>query len=235
MTLTVGSLFSGIGGLDLGLERAGMRIAWQVERDPGCQAVLAHHWPHVPRYGDVRTVGMPALSRVDLICGGFPCQDLSHAASGWDRPGLLGERSSLYAEFVRILWDLFPRWAIIENVAAPWRAWVPVVRRALWEHGYTSVPFRVYAEDVGAPFQGARIFVVATADGDSESALREHAEMAELSGIAGAGWTDWGEPSPAALGVVDGVPRRMDRLRECGNAVVPACAERIGRLILDCV
>ena len=78
-SFTVGSLFAGIGGFDLGLERAGMTVRWQVERDEFCQRVLAKHWPEVPRYGDIRDCGARNLPAVDLICGGFPCQPFSNA------------------------------------------------------------------------------------------------------------------------------------------------------------
>jgi len=87
-----GSLFAGIGGFDLGLERAGMECAWQVEIDPWARRVLARHWPSVPRYEDVREVGAHNLEPVDVICGGFPCQDISHAGK---RAGIEGERSGL--------------------------------------------------------------------------------------------------------------------------------------------
>src|SRR5690606_8611567 len=109
----VGSLFSGIGGFDLGLERAGMEIAWQSEIDSFCCRVLAHHWPEVPNVGDVTAVNPSDLEPVELICGGFPCQDLSVAGR---RAGLAGEQSRLWFEFERIARILRPRWLVIENV-----------------------------------------------------------------------------------------------------------------------
>ncbi len=134
--MRAGSLFSGVGGFDLGLERAGFEIAFQAEIDPFCQKVLASHWPEVKRYGDVRAVGAdrradparPAHLRtdgasvghderqqpaIDLICGGFPCQDLSVAGK---RAGLAGDRSGLWFEFHRILSELRPTFCLIENV-----------------------------------------------------------------------------------------------------------------------
>jgi DNA (cytosine-5)-methyltransferase 1 len=110
---TFGSLFAGIGGLDLGLERAGWACRWQVELDPFCQRVLAKHWPIVTRYGDIRTLDLERIERVDLICGGFPCQDLSVAGK---RAGLSGERSGLFYEIVRIAQELQPAWGLFENV-----------------------------------------------------------------------------------------------------------------------
>jgi hypothetical protein len=75
----VGSLFAGIGGFDLGLERAGMRVIWQSEIDPYASAVLRKHWPHVPNHGDIRTITADRVERPDVLCGGFPCQDISNA------------------------------------------------------------------------------------------------------------------------------------------------------------
>lgn len=111
--MRVGSLFSGIGGFDLGLERAGMTCSWQVEIDPFCQQVLAHHWPDTQRFEDVKEVGKHNLQPVELICGGFPCQDLSVAGN---RAGLAGERSGLWFEFARIAGELRPNWIVVENV-----------------------------------------------------------------------------------------------------------------------
>ncbi len=94
--LTTGSLFAGIGGFELGFEREGYEVRWQVEKDEYCQKVLARHWPHVPRYDDVRDCGPHNLEPVDAIMGGFPCQDLSLAGK---QEGLDGERSALWWDY----------------------------------------------------------------------------------------------------------------------------------------
>jgi DNA (cytosine-5)-methyltransferase 1 len=98
--LTFGSLFTGIGGMDLGLERAGMKCRWQVEINDYRQRVLAARWPHVKRYGDITKLTGDELEPVDCIAGGFPCQDISFAGYG---AGLDGERSGLWYEFARII------------------------------------------------------------------------------------------------------------------------------------
>lgn len=111
--LTFGSLFTGIGGFDIGFEEAGMCCFWQVEIDDACNRILRRHWPNVRRYRDAKEVGGHNLEPVDLVCGGFPCQDLSVAGK---RVGLAGKRSGLFFEFMRIIGELSPRWVVIENV-----------------------------------------------------------------------------------------------------------------------
>lgn len=129
-----GSLFSGIGGLELGLEWAGVgHTAWQVEMDPFCRSVLAKHWPNVERHVDVREVGAASLARVDLICGGFPCQDVSSAGA---RRGLAGKRSGLWFEYRRIVDELRPAWVVVENVTSGKKLWLPQVRADLEQLGY---------------------------------------------------------------------------------------------------
>jgi DNA (cytosine-5)-methyltransferase 1 len=114
--LTVGSLFSGIGGIELGLEATGgFRTIWQVEIDPYCRRILEKHWPEVPKYGDITKLSSDDLERPDLLAGGFPCQDLSTAGL---RAGLSGSRSGLWREFLRLIRDLRPRYVLVENVAA---------------------------------------------------------------------------------------------------------------------
>lgn len=111
--LTFGGLFAGIGGFDKGFESAGMRCLWQAEKDRDALRVLAHHWPGVLRHDDVCTAGKHNLPPVDVVCGGFPCQDLSVAGK---RAGLGGERSGLFYEMTRIVHELRPALLVWENV-----------------------------------------------------------------------------------------------------------------------
>lgn len=108
--MNVGSLFSGIGGFDLGLERAGFTIQWQSELDAFASAVLKKHWPHVPNFGDVRRISNPPA--VDVLCGGFPCQP--HSVAG-KRQGANDDRH-LWPEYMRLVRELRPRWVLAENV-----------------------------------------------------------------------------------------------------------------------
>ena len=156
--MRIGSLFSGIGGLELGLEMSGLgRTVWQVEQSEFCRAVLAKHWPEVERYEDVREVGKHSLSRVDVICGGFPCTDISSAGKG---AGLAGERSGLWFEYARIIEELVPAWVVVENVSSGAKRWADQVSWHLGELGYETLPIPITAEAVGAPHQRARIFIV---------------------------------------------------------------------------
>ena len=178
-----GSLFSGIGGIDLGLERAGMECVWQCEIDEYRRRVLAHHWPNVERFDDVRTVRGSGYSEcgpswqeltkrrwdgyldsVDLICAGVPCQDVSVAGR---RAGLAGERTGLFFEFVRILGELRPRWFLFENVpgllssppARPGADFTVVLSR-LAELGY-GLAWRILdSRYFGVPQRRRRVYVV---------------------------------------------------------------------------
>jgi len=120
MKPTFGSLFAGVGGFDLGFEAAGYDCKFQVEWDKHCQQTLAHHWPDVPRWGDVSEVSGYDLPPVDVITYGFPCQDLSVAGK---RAGLDGNRSGLFFEAIRIIKEMreatngmAPTFAVAENV-----------------------------------------------------------------------------------------------------------------------
>ncbi len=229
--LTIGSLFAGIGGLELGLERAGMGpVEWQVELDPFCRKVLAKHWPDARRFEDVRKVGSRELDPVDVICGGFPCQDISTAGAG---AGLEGKRSGLWWEFFRIVTAVRPQWVVVENIHQGWRRWAPFVRQALEGAGWSTVPLRLAAADLGAPHRRARAFVVAHPD---RELIRELSRgwcgprrEGEAKPLIPSGWT--GVPRVERAG--DGIPHRVDRNRALGNAVVPQVAEVIGRAVLE--
>ncbi|MBB6591001.1 DNA cytosine methyltransferase [Ralstonia solanacearum] len=159
---TVGSLFAGIGGFDLGFERAGFRTAWQVEIDPIRRAVLADRFPHAQRFDDVRACGRHNLSAVDVIVGGFPCQDLSTMGK---RAGLAGERSGLFYEVVRIINELRPRWLVLENVTGllscnDGEDFAAVIG-TLAECGYLGFWRVLNAQYFGVPTKRRRVFMVA--------------------------------------------------------------------------
>lgn len=198
--LTIGSLFSGIGGLELGLEMAGFGpVCWQVEKDPFRQIVLAKHWPNAERFADVCTVGAGNLVRVGIVCGGFPCQDVSGAGKG---AGLAGERSGLWREFARVVGEIRPGWVVVENVKSGAGRWLDAVARELEELGYAALPVPVSARDVGAPHIRERLFIVArAADVDRLRELQPQGGEPEQRGRADHG----------ALADSDGLPARQRR------------------------
>lgn len=253
--MTIGSLFAGIGGIELGLERAGLGpVLWQVEIDPFCRQVLAKHWPRARRFLDVTT--SKDLPYVDCICGGFPCQDVSSAGN---YVGLSGARSRLWGEFARIVGESKPRYVVVENVDSGKHLWLPTVRRDLHLLGYDTAAYALSAADVGAPHLRRRIFVVAHADGSpiqraahpaddgverssgdfvdphagGESIVSFDAETSRMSSVERGAWS-W-PPPPFFCRMDDGISRKLDvrRLKALGNGVVPQCAEVIGRIVLE--
>jgi DNA (cytosine-5)-methyltransferase 1 len=154
-------LFSGIGGFSLGLERAGMKTVAFCEIDPFCRRVLAKHWPDVPCHDDITTREF-VRGEADVICGGFPCQDISYAGDG---AGLSGSRSGLYRELVRAIRLVRPRVAIVENVAALLNRGLGTVLGDVAEIGYDAEWHCVPASAVGAPHRRDRIWIVAHPDG----------------------------------------------------------------------
>jgi DNA (cytosine-5)-methyltransferase 1 len=214
--LTIGSLFSGIGGLELGLEWAGLGpVLWQVERDEFRRSVLAKHWPDVPRWSDVETVRAAQLHDVDLICGGFPCQDVS--AAGKNVGIVRGERSGLWRYFARLVEQKRPPWVVIENVAVG-------RNRAMG----------IAARDVGAAHLRNRVFVVAHAH-----QKRCNARLLQPSGgttpdprsrSSAVGAFSWGI-EPDLVRAVHGIPHRVDRVASLGDAVVPQAAQVVGEVI----
>ncbi len=241
--MNVLSLFSGIGGLDLGLERAGMAVVGQVELDPFCRRVLAKHWPEVPRHHDVRTftrwwrrTNRPA---VDVVCGGFPCQPFSVIRSD-RRLGTADERWG-WPWMADAIHAVRPDWVVIENVPALISdgeafEWVLSDLAGLGFDGEWGV---VSACSVGAPHTRGRVFIVAYSDRVARSLagqrlvwptdLQAAGRVAEGAHGSGRGWL----VEPGVGRVADGLPDRVDRLRALGNAVVPRVAEGVGRMIMD--
>ena len=154
--LRVLDLFSGIGGFSLGLERTGgFRTVAFCEIDKRCRSVLRHHWPEVPIFDDVRTL---TGVECDVICGGFPCQDISVAGK---RAGITGERSGLWSEYARLIGELRPRYVIVENVSALLIWGLGRVLGDLAALGYDAEWHCIPASAVGAPHRRDRIWIVA--------------------------------------------------------------------------
>ena len=237
---TVGSLFSGIGGLDLGFERAGFTIAWQVENDTFCNKVLAKNFPLAQRYGDIRTVRSHDLSPVDALIGGFPCQDVSDAGS---RTGLEGERSGLWSEFARLVRELQPKYVCVENVAALLYRGFDTVLFDLSACGYTCEWQVLPAAAFGFTHLRERVFLVAHHDSnehftnvfpthfrpDQTSPANWEIIYAALSReISRARGRTYAEIRRSFYGLPDNV----DRLKALGNAVVPAVAQYVAACIM---
>lgn len=236
-TLTFGSLFAGIGGFDLGFERAGMRCAWQVEIDPYCQRVLAKHWPNVRRWGDVRTFPPEPASdwRVDVICGGFPCIDIS---SSGKKNGIRGKHSGLWSQFARIIREIRPGIVVVENVADIAHRGLGDVLGELAACGMDAEWQCLPACAFGIPQRRERLFVVAYSHGG-------RFQGSEKRNCEGAFPERWNHDDGLAVAerragnarawvrrAGNGIPNRVDRLRCLGNAVVPQVAEWIARRIL---
>ena len=251
--ITVGSLFSGAGGLELGLEMAGgFQVKWQCEINPYSQAVLRKHWPHVPKWDDVKTFPPDPVEdwAVDMVCGGFPCVDITNAQTALSKhkkvlKGLDGEHSGLWTELLRVVRLLEPRLILLENSSALVIRGLDRVLGELCEGGYDA-EWQVIsaAQCVGAPHLRKRLFLVAWRDiphtvcegleGTERGVL---AEPDNWRHHADSGRSTWWHTTPAIRTVADGVSDRLagrrDTLSAVGNAVVPPVAEFIGRRIME--
>jgi DNA (cytosine-5)-methyltransferase 1 len=230
------SLFSGIGGLDLGLDRAGMTCVGQVELDPWCRTVLDRHWPEVPKHDDVRTAPAWWMGRgnppVDLVAGGFPCQPFSVAGR---QRGTADERWG-WPWFCDVLRVVRPRYVLVENVAALLRDAdaFGCVLGDLHRLGFDAQWSVVSACTAGAPHPRKRVFLVAHPRREGLQGIHQPRGAVDLQPVAEASRGRW-EAEPDLARVADGVPRRLvlDAVKGLGNAVVPAVGEMIGRLIMD--
>lgn len=234
--LKVLDLFSGIGGFSLGLERTGgFETVAFCEIEPFPRKVLAKHWPNVPCYEDVRTLTAGQLSAdgiaVDVICGGFPCQDLSNMGN---RAGLAGQRSGLWFEFARLIGELRPKFLLLENVAALLGIGFGDILGFLASIRYDAEWHCIPAGYLGAPHERDRLWIVAYPQkepgvyepdiGEAAKRLRDYLNTWSSS--------PWDEANPRVYRVEDGLPGRVDQQMCLGNAVVPQIPELIGRAIL---
>ncbi len=243
--MNVLDLFSGIGGFSLGLERAGMRTVAFCESDPFCRRVLAKHWPEVPRYDDVRELTATRLVRdgvgpVDVICGGFPCQDISTASAS--PAGLAGERSGLWRDYARLVGEIRPAFVTVENVSALRNGGLADVLGDLAALGYDAEWDCIPASIVGASHPRDRIWVVAYAPevfgpeqrGDKPRRLLSRDGLLAFVHDEGREdcFADWRAAEPGVARGLYGVRGRVDRLGALSNAVVPYIPEMIGRAIM---
>jgi DNA (cytosine-5)-methyltransferase 1 len=254
--LRILDLFSGIGGFSLGLERTGgFETVAFCEIEPFPRRVLAKHWPEVPCYEDVKKLTADVLARdgiteIDVITGGFPCQDLSVAGkqAGLDE----GTRSGLWSEIVRLIGELRPRYVIVENVAnllsGPSEkrgAWFGRVLGDLAECGYDAEWENIPASALGAPHRRERVWLAAYPAGvrRAKMALYDYARNVRIENegwvsinagplVGNGNWSDWEKQSGVCL-IGNGFPAGTHACRAAGNAVVPQIPELIGRAILS--
>lgn len=215
--MRVGSLFSGIGGLDLGLEWAGMEIVWQSEIDEYASAVLRKHWPYVPNVGDIKAVDPASLPAVDLVCGGFPCQPFSTASAGRQK-GKDDDRY-LWPEMLRLIQDVRPSWVLCENVAGIVTLALSLVVFDLESAGYeVAEPLEIPACAVGCDHRRARYWILAHSDDKGELRRAIDAKVAMLPRSSG---------DNRRAGTEDGFPKGVVD-KAIGNAVSPLVAYEIG-------
>lgn len=247
--LKVLDLFSGIGGFSLGLERTGgfETIAF-CEWEDHAQRILRKHWPDVPIFKDVRELhGEDLPEKPDVICGGFPCQDLSSIGK---QAGFSGERSSLYTEMLRIVGECRPRYTIFENVTnlimGDNGRWFAKFLYDLAEVGCDAEWHCIPAAILGADHERDRVWVIAYPKENGNTELKEphrgknstrekRAIFADQLFNLLRGWRPLlgrADSKPGICRIVDGFPGGMDRLGRLGNAVVPQIPELIGYAIL---
>ena len=235
-------LFSGIGGFALAANAAGFRTSVFCEQDDYCAKVLRRHWPNVPIIPDVKEFDGTRWKGADLLTGGFPCQPYSHAGK---RRGEEDDRA-LWSEMFRIIKEARPRWVLGENVAGIINMAIDEVLSDLESEGYTTGTVVIPACAVNSPHRRDRVWIIA------HSNCKRWAEMASgktrIGATPGNGWPARNAYScssaaetlsamervysePAILGADDGIPKRVDRLKALGNAIVPQVAYEILKLL----
>jgi len=249
--LKVLDLFSGIGGFSLGLERTGgFETVAFCEIEPFPRKVLKKHWPEVPQYEDVTKLtgailAADGIEGIDIITGGFPCQDISIAGK---RAGIEdGTRSGLWSECIRLVSDIRPDFALFENVTELLNGpserpggWFSRILTDLAEVGYDAEWHDIPASYIGAWHRRGRTWVLAYTNkisgqqGRSEKPILSQRYVQEQSTGSFARWTGRSNlPKSRICGRFDGVPEVPHRIAALGNAVVPQIPELIGYAILE--
>lgn len=209
-----------------------MDIAWHCESDPFCRKVLAKHWPDVPCFEDICGLTGASVAPVDVLCGGFPCQDISLAGKG---AGIDGARSGLWSEYARLIGELRPRYVCVENVSALLIRGMGRVLGDLAVLGYDAEWSVFTACAFGAPHARRRLWLVAypyESDG-----------QARLGNIKDGSWSlqgfdrpestsTWLQAPSVPSGMDYGLSDQLDRNGALGNALVPQIAEWVGRRII---
>jgi DNA (cytosine-5)-methyltransferase 1 len=247
VTYRVLSLFAGIGGFDLGLERTGgFKTVAFCEIEPSCQRVLAKHWPGVPIYDDVRELTAAGLAadgiRPNAIAAGFPCQDASVGQTQWGRrTGIHGERTGLFSHVVRLAGELGCELILLENVPGLLSAGFGHVLGALAEIGFDAEWRCISASSVGLPHRRDRLWIVCHPRGEGlprhntgQSILESAAAALAVDGNPAAGAWRALDSTLDSLRGSDGLSVAVERRRvkALGNAIVPEIPEAIGRAIL---
>ena len=232
--MKVFDLFSGIGMFSLGLERAGFKTVGFCERDPFCQEVLKTHWPDVPIHPEIKSLDSSSLKGVEVLCGGFLCQDISSVRQG---EGLQGRRSGLWFEYLRLIREVRPKYAIIENVAALRSRGLAIILKNLWEVGYNAQWSIIPARALGFPHQRDRIWIIAypSGQGSQRPFLLEKLQKSIKNAP---------RPAPLWRSIKPGICRsdygrasRLDkkihklRIKSLGNSLVPQIVTAIGEAI----
>lgn len=194
--MKVASLFSGVGGFDLAAKWVGWSTRWYSEVEPFASRVMAARFPEAVNHGDIRSIKGANVEPVDLICGGFPCQDISAAGRG---AGLAGARSGLWSEFARLIGEIHPSWVVAENVSALRSRGLGTILQDLHALGYDAEWHCIPAAAVGAPHQRDRIWIVAHPHRDG--LRREGVPQIEGEGVPRPPGGRWGgEDTPGAGG-----------------------------------
>jgi DNA (cytosine-5)-methyltransferase 1 len=233
-------LFSGIGGFALGLEEAGMETAAFCEIDKSCHKVLKKHWPDIPIFEDVATLNKDTLDNhgidIDVIVGGFPCQDISYAGYG---QGLAGARSGLWFDFLRLTEEIQPKYIIAENVSALRTRGLDEVLRSLYAIGYDAEWHCIPASYVGAWHKRDRIWIVAYPNsidpqGSTKEPVLRQSHLSLQPARSFAKWTGRSDlPESRFCRSLDGLSGGSHRLKQLGNAVIPQIPEIIGKAIME--